>query len=150
MMRNVDFNFSLGILNQWDKIQSDIRSGIRTEFRSRSQILEDKSRKLGKYPSTWFLRGQIQNTFKVQITPNSALVNTLRGSLKDKLGAEGGKTNFVEMGGNLITSGLSKPEGFTGNTGCHFGKKCTIDLEEDSRVTRSIYGIECQNCLRLP
>ena len=91
---NESYRFQLlsGILNEWKNIQEKIDSGARIEFRSREQILEAKTQKVGKHPSTWFLRGRMQNTYKVQITPKSALVNTMSKVMKKRLGAEGNET----------------------------------------------------------
>ena len=55
--------------------------------------------KTGKHPSTWFLRGKIQNTLKVQATPNSDLVTHMNKTLGNKICTEGGATKFVELGG---------------------------------------------------
>ena len=76
---NESYRFQLlsGILNEWKNIKEKINSGTRIEFRSREQILAANAQKVGKHSSIWFLRGRVQTTCKVQITPNSALVNTM-------------------------------------------------------------------------
>ena len=93
------------------------------KYRFRKQILDQKAQRLGKYSNTWFLKGIIQNTFKVQATPDSALMGALKKSLSTEIGSEGGGTKFVELGGILINSGLSGSVGFTDAKGCHFSKK---------------------------
>ena len=45
---------------------------------------------------------------------------------------------------------MSKPEGFTANSGCNYTKKCTIEDEGDCRVTRGVYEVSCQTCLKEP
>ena len=102
-----------GIWNRQAEIDQEIASGSRIQYRSRKQILNQKAQRLGKYENTWFLRGAIQNTFKVQTTPDSALMGALRKCLSTEIGAEGGGTKFVELGGKLVTSGLSGSVGFT-------------------------------------
>ena len=67
-----------GICNRQSQICEEIENGTRIKYRSREEILEQKARKLGKYANTWFLRGKIQNTFKVQATPDSVLLNSLK------------------------------------------------------------------------
>ena len=102
-----------GIQAREAQIEQEINSGNRVRYRSREQILEQKAKSLGKYPNTWFLRGPIQNTLKVPGAPESRIVNTIREKFgKDRLGTEGGATKFVELGGKLTTSGLSKPVSF--------------------------------------
>ena len=125
---NESYRFQLlsGILNEWKNIREKIDSGARIEFRSREQILEAKTQKVGKHPSTWFFRGRVQNTYKVQITPKSALVNTMSKVMKNRLGAEGGKTKFVELGGSLITSGIKYLQG------PNYPKICTCEHHEQS------------------
>ena len=71
---------------------------------------------------------------------------SMRKSLGDRLGAEGGTTKFIELGGKPVTSGLSKPECFTANQGCVFVPPCNVDPEMDCRVSRCIYEVECIQC----
>ena len=108
--------------------------------------IEAKKGKLGKFPATWFLRGNNQNTLKVQATPDSGLVTAMNNVLGDKICTEGGATKVVEMGGKKITSGLSGTELFIANSGCVFDTKCNVDQDSDCRVTHSFYCIECINC----
>ena len=135
-----------GILNLNVRQEGEIVEGKRSRYRSRDEILSDKEKKFGKFPATWFLRGEIQNTLKVQATPDSGLVSALKKEFDGKICTEGGATKFVELGGKQITSGLSKPECFTANQGCVFEDKCMINPESDCRVTRTIYSIECIRC----
>ena len=62
-----------GILKRSDEIEKEIFRGDRIRYRSRTQSLSQKKQSTGKYPNTWFLRGDIQNTLKVQCTPYSHL-----------------------------------------------------------------------------
>ena len=73
-------------------------------------------------------------------------MSALRKSQSTEIGAEGGGTKFVELGGKLVTSGLSGSMNFTGNQGCHFSKKCNIDPEADCRIPKSVYEVECYTC----
>ena len=75
-----------------------MRSGSRIRFRYREQIAEQKESRYGKYPDTWFLRGEVQNTLKVQSTPNSALLKDLRKVVGGKICAEGGATKLIIVG----------------------------------------------------
>ena len=104
-----------------------------------------KSQKIGKHPSTWFLRGRIQKILKVQGSPESGLLNLLKSALGNKVCTEGVETKFVR--GKQITSGLSGLARFTDYQGCEFQPPCNVDPEMDCRVARSVYEVECVNCL---
>ena len=142
------FRYTLlrGILQQVANQESEIDAGTRQRFRNSDQILELKSKKLGKFPNTWFLRGTVQNTLKVQCTPSSSLVNALKKTLGEEIRAEGGTTKIVEMGGDLITSGLSGTVMPTGQQRCFFREKCITDPESDCMTSRTVYTVDCQNC----
>ena len=127
-------------------IDREVAQGVRTQFRSRAQILQQKAEKLGKHPNTWFLKGKVQNTLKCQVTPQSKLVEALRKTLGDEMGAEGGATKVVELGGDLVTSGLSGPVRPTGQPGCVFPKPCNVDQETDCTRPRVVYRVDCLNC----
>ena len=107
------YHMMTGISRKNVMIEDDIRGGRRVRYRSRMQILEMKRRKIGKYPNTWFLRGTVQNTCKIQGTPNSGLMHKMKSALGSGICAEGGSTKFIELGGKPITSGLSDSEKFT-------------------------------------
>ena len=77
-------------------------------------------KRTGKYLNTWFLAGETQNTLKIQGVPDSKLLVTLRDQFGDRMGAEGGKTKYVEMGGKAVTDGLLKSVHFRGQKGCVF------------------------------
>ena len=79
-------------------IEDEIRSGQRIRCRSRAQILQMKSEKVGKHTNTWFLRGTNLNTFKVQGTPESGLLEAVKKSLGNEICTEGGSTKFLELG----------------------------------------------------
>ena len=96
------------------------------------------------------MRGNNQNTVKVQATPDSALLRAMKTALGGKICTEGGATKFVELGGKPVTTGLSGSDKFTANSGCFFQNKCNIDPEKDCRVTRSVYSVECTNCTQDP
>ena len=108
------------IINRQKEIEREIREGVRIRFRSREQIEEQKSNRLGKHPGTWFLRGAIQNTLKVQGTPGSGLARAMQSTLGNRICAEGGATKIVELGGRQITSGLGGLQKFRADTGCVF------------------------------
>ena len=55
---------------------------------------------------------------KVQGTPDSGLLDTMREVLGGKIFAEGGVTKFIELGEKLLKSGLSGSEKSTGNWVC--------------------------------
>ena len=143
---NYWYHMLRGILTRQTQLEEEIERGTRVRYRSRSQIQEAKSLKVGKHPSTWFLRGTVQNTLKVQGTPNSGLVNSLHAALGNRICTEGGSTKFVELGGKQLTSGLSGLSKFTAEKGCVFTPKCNVDPEHDCRATRSVYCVECTNC----
>lgn len=138
------------ILKRADEIEIEITNGDRIRYRTRDQILAQKKQKLGKYPNTWFLRGDIQNTFKVQGTPNSRLKTALMKSQKSRIGADGGATNFIELGGKPVSSGLSNTELFTGQQGCFYPKKCMINPEANCRTQRLVYKVTCTACAEDP
>ena len=135
-----------GIFNLHSKHEEEIALGNRVRYRSREEIINLKAKKIGKYPATWFLRGNVQNTLKVQATPNSGLTSALKSALGGQICAEGGETKFIELGGKPVYSGLSGTELFTANSGCVFEKKCNIDPMHDCRVSRAVYETECTIC----
>ena len=124
-----------GILKRANEIEKEISDGDRVRYRSRGQILSQKKQSIGKHTSTWFLRGDVQNTFKVQATPNSRLKECLMKSQRSKIGAEGGATNFIELGGKPVSSGLSNTELFTGQQGCFYPKKCMVNGKKNCRIS---------------
>ena len=134
-----------GIMERRRQINAEVLDGPWKGYRSKVEILEAKKSKLQKFPNTWFMASGAINTLKVVHTPNS----TLKQLLQNKLGgvetlADGGPTKVIEMGGNLITSGLNGFENFGGQGSCHMGDACFMDKEEDCRTSRSVYCIECQ------
>ena len=139
-------NLLEGILKRVSQIREEINSGSQVEFRDREQIITQKQASLGKYPNTWFLSNTIQNTLKVQATPASGLAGKMRNCLRDNLGAEGGGTKIVELGGKSVTSGLSVPVRAKGNQQCGFSTKCNIEKGENCQTARYVYQVECLNC----
>ena len=73
-----------------------------------------------------------------------------KSTMNNRIGAEGGKTKLVEMGGKPITAGLSKSVNFRGQQGCVFSPKCNIDPEKDCRISRLVYEVECIQCTEDP
>ena len=71
--------------------------------------MEQKQSRLGKHNNTWFLGKGIVNTLKIQPTPDSKLKRNIHKALNSKIQADRGKTKFVEMRGDLIWKGLSRP-----------------------------------------
>ena len=78
--------------------------------------------------------------------------NKLRSELDKALnyngrkGPDSGTTQVVELGGRLISSGLTTNGNFGGDKGCHMGeeaKECIIAPDSDCRVTRSVYRTLC-------
>ena len=54
---------------------------------------------------------------------------------------------MIEMGGQLIGQGLSKPVSFRGTRGCSFDDpNCWVDPEEHCSDSRVIYEVRCLNC----
>ena len=96
-----------GIQNGQMRIDREIQEGNRKQYSSKDEILEQKASCLGKHPNTWFLREKIQKTLKVPVTPDSELIEQLTNALGDEIGAEGGTTKCVELGGDLVTKSLS-------------------------------------------
>ena len=145
------FNLIKGVILQFDKTESLVNEGTRVKFRSRKQILDAKSTKLGKFNNTWFLRGEVQNTLKCPFTPGAGLKEALQvqvdTTFKDKRVAGGGATKVVELGGRPIWAGLSSHQKFGGQTGCQFGRvKCLASLDSDCRITRAVYKTICVEC----
>lgn len=105
-----------------------------------------KASHLGKHANAWFLRGQNQNTLKVPVTPDSELLERIKKALGDEILAEGGTTKCVELGGDLITKGLSGSVQPTGPRRCNFEKMCNIEEGEDCTVSCLIYKVTCTNC----
>ena len=54
-----------GILQREMKMEECITSGTRQRYGDREQIRSQKQKRTGKYPNTWFLAGEIQNTLKI-------------------------------------------------------------------------------------
>ena len=145
---NYRYQMIKGIVAQNERIETEIQNGNRYRYRSREQIIQMKAAKIGKHPNTWFLRGSVQNTFKIQGTPNSGLLVNVRNALGNGIQTEGGSTKIVELGGKPITTGLSNTVLFTANRGCVFQPPCTIDPEMDCRTSRCVYEVECLDCQR--
>ena len=101
-----------GILKRQREIESDVREGKRVKFRSRAQIQNHKTNRLGKHPNTWFLRRDRTGTLKVQSTPGGGLTSSLNKVLNATLSAYGGKVKIVELGGDPISKGLSRNQKF--------------------------------------
>ena len=142
------YNLLNGILKREKQIEGLIQQGLRVRFRSREQIINEKKQKLGKYANTWFLRNDNINPLKIPATPASELKNRVHKSLmKRGVMADGGFTKVIEMGGNLVTQGLSTAENFGGQGSCYMGQACNMDADTDCRVSRSVYQTECQTCL---
>ena len=98
-----------GILKRDREIQTEIDSGKRVRYRSRQQIVDQKSQQLGKYANTWFLRGDVTNTLKVQYVPGSVLKTKIHQTLSGlSETADNGQTKVVELGGKRILSGLDR------------------------------------------
>ena len=71
----------------------------------------------------------------------------LRRVMAGKLGAEGGRTKLIEMGGQLVGQGLSKPVSFRGHNGCSFDDpNCWIEEGEHCSDSRVVYEVKCLNC----
>jgi len=141
-------NLLKGILKRKDDIEIMIGNGTRVRYRSREQIVEQKQQKLGKFANTWFLRNNIINTLKITATPQSTLKYKIHDTLRKRVQfAEGGETKVIEMGGALVTSGMSKSENFGGSGSCFMGENCNVDRNTDCRVNRSVYLSQCQTCL---
>ena len=62
-------NMIKGILERQDQVDQQVRDGTFVKYRSRDQIMDAKSKKLGKHPNTWFLDGTHVNTLKVMPSP---------------------------------------------------------------------------------
>ena len=86
------------------------------------------------------MRNNTYNTLKIPATSLSCLSNNVHQSLKN-LGnlADGGNCKLIELGGKLISSGLSKSENFGRQGGCFMGRECNMDSETDCRINRSVY-----------
>ena len=151
---NHEYRFTLlrGILQRKDQLEECFESGEKTRYRSRDQISSQKQSRLGKYPNTWFLKGDVGNTLKVPYTPSGKLKSLIDAKLRSKglETADGCFTKVIEMAGNSISSGLKKSQNFGGDVGCHFASRCLISEEDDCRITRGIYKVSCLVCQEDP
>ena len=138
-----------GVLKRQEKIDKLTREGSWKKYRSRQEILEMQAKKLGKHPNTWFLNGEVVNTFKVPATPHSRLAKGVQAALHQVQDmADKGRTKVLEMGGYPITMGLAKNDNFGGKGSCHMGPvPCNTDQEQDCRASRAVYRAECMRCL---
>ena len=116
----------------------------------KKQILDQKAKRLGKFPATWFLKNGKVNTLKVIPTPDSKLKNVISKKLDslDTL-ADGGPTRVIELGGNLISRGMGGAQNFGGKGSCFMGATCITDKDHDCRSSRAVYAISCENCKSL-
>ena len=139
-----------GILERRKQINEKIEAGTWNRFRNKTQILSDKSSRLGKFPATWFLKGGKVNTLKVIPTPNSGLRNAISKKLDSvETLADGGPTRVIELGGDLISKGLGGAENFGGKGSCFMGTQCITDEDHDCRSSRAVYSISCEHCQSL-
>ena len=122
---NHEYCFTLlrGILQRKEQLEEDFRTGAKSRYRSRHQITSQKKSRLGKYPNTWFLKGDVGNTLKVPYTPSGKLKSLIDAKLKEKglETADGCLTKVIELAGRNISSGLKKSQNFGGDVGCYFG-----------------------------
>ena len=81
------------------------RGGIRTRYRNKDQIQTNKEAKLGKYPGTWYLRGDFTSTIKVQASQGSKLAKGIQEITMQERSGDGGYTKVVEMAGKSIILG---------------------------------------------
>ena len=140
------FNILKGILQRMTQIEADVKNGIRNRYRSREAILEHKKGKVGNFANTWFLKDDITNVLKVPCTPGSKLVNSIRSKCGQTRGPLGGRSKFVELGGTPLPLMFPNKDMFGGNYGCQFNTKCYIQEDQDCRISRAVYRIECKSC----
>ena len=88
-----------GILKRSREIEEEIRGGTRTRYRNKEQIQANKETKQGKYPGTWYLRGDFTSTKKVQASQGSKLARGIQEILMQERTGDGGFTKVVEMAG---------------------------------------------------
>ena len=73
-------------------------------------------------------------------------MNQVREKSGQTRGPDGGLTKFVEMGGLPLPLIFPSKDQFGGNSGCHYDNKCCIDQDQDCRIARAVYRIECELC----
>ena len=143
------FQILKGVLNRQQQIEEEIARGDRVRFRNRLQIVTQKQQTVGNYPNTWFLKADTTNILKIPCTPQSKLVNLVREKSGNTRGPDGGLTKFVEMGGLPISLMFPNKDQFGGNLGCQYGVKCYIAENQDCRIARAVYRVECETCQNL-
>ena len=147
--RKYRYTLLQGVLKRVRQCEALVANGMRVRYRSREQIIEQKKARLGKHPSTWFLRGRYTNTLKTHYTPGGRLRDKLDKCINATNNADGGLTKIVELAGKPVLAGLKKTVNFGGNVGCQMGtgtKICIIDEDENCRISKSVYGINCNPC----
>ena len=140
------FQILKGIINRAQQIEDEVKSGTRDRYRSREAILLKKKQSVGNFTNTWFLKGDITNVLKVPCTPGSKLVNQIRRECGNTRGPDGGRTKFVELGGTPLTLLFPNKDMFGSNSGCQYNTKCYIQEDQDCRLSRAVYRIDCKNC----
>ena len=132
-----------GILKRSKEMEEEIRGGTRTRYRNKDQIQTSKEAKLGKYPGTWYLRGEFTSTIKVQASHGSKLAKGIQDITLQERSGDGGYTKVVEMAGKSVILGGGDPF----NKGvCPFPVKCAIKDGQDCTKSRLVYEIKCNIC----
>ena len=141
------FEILKGLIKRVSQIETEVENGTRERYRSRQQILDAKTQKIGNFENTWFLKDDITSVMKIPCTPGSKLVQNIKAKCGQSRGPDKGRTKFVELGGTPLTLLFPNKDLFGGNKGCHFNTKCYIQEDQDCRIDRAVYRIECKTCL---
>ena len=120
------------------------QDGIKTLYRSKSQIVEHKKLKQGKSASSWFLKGNTKQVLMVPATPGSALKNGINRSIGSIIGPDQGLTKVIERGGQPLLAGIKKDDPCRGE-GCDFGDANSL-VGPGCMKTGVCYMIECIKC----
>ena len=80
-----------GVLERINQTELQIADGTRMRYRSRMEIDDQKLVRMRNYPDTWFLGGNHTGILKVQNTPKSKLIDSIRSRLKNVKGPKNGE-----------------------------------------------------------
>ena len=123
--------------------QMEERQGYRN--RSGREIKEAKGQQKLGLPNTWFLRGDVTSTLKVQATPGGQLAGRIREVLKGARAPDGGTIKVVEGTGQSLQAGLCCPDPAWSKE-CPYQQQCLVAEEASCWVRRANYKLECGEC----
>ena len=84
------------------QIETEVENGTRERYRSRQQILDAKTQKIGNFENTWFLKDDITSVMKIPCTPGSKLVQNIKAKCGQSRGPEKGGQNLLSWEEHLL------------------------------------------------